>query len=238
MTPHCIEVRGLRVDLGGRSILRDVDLSVPGGQLVYLLGPNGAGKSTLLRTVCGITPPTAGTVEIDGTPIRRLASPARKLGMHLGTEPVHPGHTARRHLRWLAAAAGIDRGRVDAVVERTGLDAYGDRRTGDYSLGMLQRLGIASALLPDAGTLVFDEPLNGLDVEGIVWLRNLLTDLATEGRAVLVASHLLGEVARSADAVVLINDRTAAPAATVTDFQGAHGDLEDAYLAAIGAGHG
>ncbi|MFZ2512031.1 MAG: ATP-binding cassette domain-containing protein [Gordonia sp. (in: high G+C Gram-positive bacteria)] len=238
MPDHRIEVRGLRVDLGGRSILRDVDLTVPGGQLVYLLGPNGAGKSTLLRTVCGITSPTAGTVKIDDIPIRRLSSPARGLGMHLGTEPVHPGHTARRHLRWLAAAAGIDKSRIDDVVARTGLDAYGTRRTGDYSLGMRQRLGIASALLPDAGTLVFDEPLNGLDVEGIVWLRTLLTGLAAEGRAVLVASHLLGEVARSADAIVLINNKTAAPAVSVPDFQGVHNDLEDAYLAAIGVLHG
>lgn len=235
MTAHRIEVRGLRVDLGGRSILRDVDVSVPGGQLVYLLGRNGAGKSTLLRTVCGITSPVAGTVRIDGTPIHGLASPARQLGMHLGTEPVHPGHTARRHLRWLAAAAGIGASRVDEVMARTGVAAYGNRRIGDYSLGMRQRLGIAAALLPDAGTLVFDEPLNGLDVEGIVWLRTLLTGLAGEGRAVLVASHLLGEVARSADAIVLINDGTAAPAVGVADFRGTHDNLEDAYLTAIGA---
>ena len=237
-TAHSIETRSLQVDLGGQTILHDVDIHVPAGQLVYLLGPNGAGKSTLLRSICGIVSPNAGTVEIDGTPVGRLASPARCIGMHLGTTPVSPGHTARRHLRWLAAAAGIEQSRIDDVVARTGLDVYGKRRIGDYSLGMLQRLGIASALLPDAGTLVFDEPLNGLDVEGIVWVRNLLTGLAAEGRAVLVASHLLGEVARSADSIVLINNKTASPAVSVSDFQGTHDNLEDAYLTAIGARHG
>ncbi len=253
-----IEARGLRVDLGGRSILRDVELSVAAGELVYLLGRNGAGKSTLLRTLCGMVTPTAGEVRVDGTPVRRFSSPARRLGVHLGTEPVHPGHTARRHLRWLAAAAGIDRGRIDEVLTLTGVDAYGDRWIGEYSLGMRQRLGIASALLPlapgsgaprvgrhraagsgvpaggAARALVFDEPLNGLDVEGIVWLRELLTGLAAGGCAVLVASHLLGEVARSADRVVLIDGGTASPARTVDAFRGEHPDLEAAYLAAIG----
>lgn len=228
-----IEVRGLRVDLGGRTILEHVDLSVAAGELVYLLGRNGAGKSTLLRSVCGMVTPSAGTVTLDGTGVRRLDSPARQLGMHLGTEPVHPGHTARRHLRWIAAAAGIDRGRVREVMAATGVDDYGSRRIGDYSLGMRQRLGIATALLPDAGALVFDEPLNGLDVEGIVWLRGLLTGLAAQGRAVLVASHLLSEVARSADRVALVDGGTIATAAPVADFTAGHPDLESAYLAAL-----
>lgn len=228
-----IEVRGLRVDLGGRTILHDADLSVAGGELVYLLGRNGAGKSTLLRSVCGMVTPSAGTVTVDGTPVRRLASPSRRLGMHLGIEPVHPGHTARRHLRWIAAAAGIDRGRVNQVLEQTGVDAYGTTRIGDYSLGMRQRLGIATALLPDAGALVFDEPLNGLDVEGIVWLRELLTGLTAQGRAVLVASHLLSEVARSADRVALVDGRRIAAALPVAEFTGEHPDLETAYLAAL-----
>ncbi|GAA3970035.1 ABC transporter ATP-binding protein [Gordonia caeni] len=228
-----IEVRGLRVDLGGRTILHDADLSVAAGELVYLLGRNGAGKSTLLRSVCGMVTPSAGTVTLDGTPVRRLGSPARRLGMHLGIEPVHPGHTARRHLRWIAAAAGIDRARVDEVLERTGVGAYGQQRIGDYSLGMRQRLGIAAALLPDAGALVFDEPLNGLDVEGIVWLRELLTGLTAQGRAVLVASHLLSEVARSADRVALVDDHRIAAALSVAEFTGDHPDLETAYLAAL-----
>lgn len=231
-----IEVGGLRVDLGGRTVLHDVDLAVAAGELVYLLGRNGAGKSTLLRSICGMVTPTAGHVLIDRTPVRRLASPARRLGMHLGAEPGHPGHTARRHLRALATAAGIDRRRIDDVLTRTGVDAYGDRRIGDYSLGMRQRLGIATALLPDAPALVFDEPLNGLDVEGIVWLRDLLTGLAADGRAVLVASHLLTEVERSADRVVLVDGHTASAPQTVDEFRGSHPDLEAAYLAALSAG--
>ncbi|MEZ5210469.1 ATP-binding cassette domain-containing protein [Gordonia sp. (in: high G+C Gram-positive bacteria)] len=236
-----IEVRRLRVDLGGRTVLHDVDLTVPGGELVYLLGRNGGGKSTLLRSVCGIVTPVSGEVLIDGTAVRRLPSPGRRLGMHLGTEPLHPGHTARRHLRWLAAGAGLDRHAVDDVLARTGVDRYGARRIGDYSLGMRQRLGIAAALLPVAGSgsgdaaLVFDEPLNGLDVEGIVWLRELLVGLAADGCAVLVASHLLGEVARSADRVVLIDRQTAGAAQTVDEFRGGHRDLEAAYLAAVRA---
>ncbi|GAC56952.1 putative ABC transporter ATP-binding protein [Gordonia hirsuta DSM 44140 = NBRC 16056] len=235
-----IQVRDLRIELSGRTILHDVDLSAEPGELIYLLGRNGAGKSTLLRSICGMITPASGEVLIDGTPVRRLPSPARSLGMHLGTEPVHPGHTARRHLRWIAAAAGVGGDRIDQVLARTGVDAYGNRRIGDYSLGMRQRLGIATALLPvldggdGAGALVFDEPLNGLDVEGIVWLRNLLGALAADGHAVLVASHLLAEVARSADRIVLIDRQTASPAVPVAEFQGRHDDLESAYLAAIG----
>lgn len=228
-------MRGLRVDLGGTVVLHDVDLTVPSGELVYLLGRNGAGKSTLLRSICGMVTPSAGTVTVDGVPVRTLGSPAKHLGMHLGTEPVHPGHTARRHLRWVAAAAGIERSRIDEVLARTGVDAYGDARIGDYSLGMRQRLGIATALLPKARAFVFDEPLNGLDVEGIVWLRDLLTGLAADGCAVLVASHLLHEVQRSADRIALVHDHTVATVAPVDEFLGGHRDLEAAYLAAISA---
>ena len=217
-----IEVRDLQVNLGGRTVLQHVDLSVADGELVYLLGRNGAGKSTLLRTLCGMVPPAGGSVAIDGP-----------VGMHLGTDTVHPGHTARRHLRWFAAASGVRADRVDEVLARTGVDAYGDRRIGSYSLGMRQRLGIATALLPDADALVFDEPLNGLDVEGIAWLRELLTDLARDGRAVVVASHLLSEVERTADRIAVVDRRTATPAVPLAEFLGAHPDLESAYLAAV-----
>ena len=244
-TPR-IDVRRLRVDLGGRTVLHDVDLTVSGGEVVYLLGRNGAGKSTLLRSICGMVTPRSGSVLIGGTPVRSLGSPARRLGMHLGIETVHPGHTARRHLRWVAAAAGLPRSRVDDVLDITGVAAYGDRRIGGYSLGMRQRLGIATALLPDAHALVFDEPLNGLDVEGIVWFRSLLTELASRGRAVVVATHLLAEVQRSAGdsasperrspvaRVVLVDRSTTSPAVEVAGFVGEHADLEAAYLAALG----
>lgn len=217
-----IEVRDLRVNLGGRTVLRDVDLSVADGELVYLLGRNGAGKSTLLRSLCGMVTPAGGSIRIDG-----------RVGMHLGADVVHPGHTARRHLRWFAAATGTRADRVDAVLAQTGVDAYGDRRIGGFSLGMRQRLGIATALLPDADALVFDEPLNGLDVEGILWFRQLLTDLTRQGRAVVVASHLLSEVERSADRIVVVDRQRTTPAVPVAEFVGTHPDLEAAYLAAL-----
>ena len=231
--PKGIDVRGLRVDLGGRTVVTNANLSVARGELTYLLGRNGAGKSTLLRSICGMVTPSSGSVEISGVPVREIASPARSVGMHLGADVVHPGHTARRHLRAVAAAAGIDPGRVDEVMTLTGVNSYGKRRIGEYSLGMRQRLGIATALLPDAPVLVFDEPLNGLDVEAIVWVRGLLTGLARSGRAVLVASHLLSEVQRSADRVALVHRKTVDGSVPVNVFVGDHPDLESAYLAAI-----
>ena len=229
-----IEVEDLRVVLGRRTVLDNVNITVTGGELVYLLGRNGAGKSTLLRAAGGMITPRAGSVRIDGSPLRRLNSPARRIGAHLGIEPVHPGHTGRRQLRWIAAAARVPRTRVDEVIELTGIGDYAGRRIGGYSLGMRQRLGVAAALLPDAGTLLFDEPLNGLDVEGIIWLRTLLTSLAADGRAVLVASHLLDEIARSAHRVVVIDRRTVVADASLDAFVAGHADLESAYLSAIG----
>jgi len=233
-----IEIDDLRVDLGRRTILREVNLTVAPGEIVYLLGRNGAGKSTLLRSVCGMAPLRSGEIRIDGAPLRTAPSPARRIGMHLGIDPVHPGHTGRRQLRWLAAGAGVPRSRVDEAIALTAIGGYAGKPVGGYSLGMRQRLGIAGALLPDARNLVFDEPLNGLDAEGIIWFRGLLETLAADGRSVLLASHLLSEVQRSADRVVVIDDATVVADRRTADVVDRYGDLETGYLALAGARDG
>lgn len=178
-----ITVDGLSVRLGGQQILDEVSTAVAPGQLVYLLGRNGAGKSTLLGTICGITRPRTGTVLVNDRPLARAPRPLTEVGIHLGTDAFHPGHTARRHLRWLADAGGVDRRRVDDLLDQVGLADARSRRVTDLSLGMKQRLGLAGALLGDASTILLDEPLNGLDIDGIRWLRGLLRDLADEGAA-------------------------------------------------------
>ncbi|NLG44966.1 ATP-binding cassette domain-containing protein [Gordonia sp. (in: high G+C Gram-positive bacteria)] len=230
-----IEIDDLRIDLGKRTILREVNLSVAPGEIVYLLGRNGAGKSTLLRAACGMVPCRSGEIRIDGAPLHHTSSPARNIGMHLGIDPVHAGHTGRRQLRWIATAAGVGRDRVEDAIELTGIGGFVDRRVGSYSLGMRQRLGIACALLPEAQNLVFDEPLNGLDVEGIIWFRKLLECLAADGRAVLLASHLLSEVQRSADRIAVIDDATLTVDLPTDEVVATYGDLERGYLALIGA---
>ncbi|MDL9936938.1 ATP-binding cassette domain-containing protein [Gordonia sp. ABSL1-1] len=227
-----IAVEGLSVRLGGQTILDEVDVAVAPGELVYLLGRNGAGKSTLLRTICGITMPSSGSVTVNGHRLSRTPSPLTEIGMHLGTDAHHPGHTARRHLRWLAKAGGAAAGRVDEVLDEVSLRHAASRRVDDLSLGMRQRLGIAAALLGDAPTIILDEPLNGLDIDGIRWMRGLLRDLARQGRAVLIASHMFDEVARTGDRVVVLDRGRVVADATVADFRGGHETLEDAYLAA------
>ncbi|MFW0783235.1 ATP-binding cassette domain-containing protein [Gordonia sp. CPCC 206044] len=228
-----IEIDGLTVTLGGRPVLDGVTASVAGGELVYLLGRNGAGKTTLLRSVCGMVRPSSGHVRVNGRDLASAVSPFTEIGVHLAADGVHPGHTARRHLRWLARAGGTDDGRVDDVLELVGLSDVADRRFADYSLGMRQRLGIAGALLGDAPALILDEPVNGLDIDGIRWLRGLLRDLADEGRSLLIASHLLDEVARTGDRVMVMDAGRLAADAPMTDFVGGHADLEDAYLATV-----
>ncbi|MGB3698873.1 MAG: ATP-binding cassette domain-containing protein [Gordonia sp. (in: high G+C Gram-positive bacteria)] len=224
------------VRYGRTTVLREVSTQIPDGRLTYLLGRNGAGKSTLLRTMCGIVRPSDGSVRIDGRAPRTLARPAAAIGVHLGADaagsPAGPdrSHTGRRHLRWLAAAGGIDAARVETVCRRVGLTDAADRRIADYSLGMRQRLGIAAALLPDPPNLIFDEPTNGLDIDGIRWIRTLLRGLADEGRAVVIASHLFDEVVRTGDAVIVLDRGRLVADTSVTDLIGAHPDLESAYL--------
>ncbi|GAB17536.1 putative ABC transporter ATP-binding protein [Gordonia effusa NBRC 100432] len=215
----------------GVSALHDVSLRLPGGELSYLLGLNGAGKSTLLRCICGLSAPTSGRVTFGGNAVTTLPDRARQIGIHLEANRFPAGHTARRYLRWRAATAGVPRHRVDDVLDAVGMSGYADRRLGGFSLGMSQRIGIAAALLADPPVLLFDEPLNGLDIAGIHWARSLLTDLANQGRTVVVASHLLDEVARTADRIILLDSGRLIADAPLADFIGDATDLEIAYLA-------
>ncbi|ALG85107.1 ABC transporter ATP-binding protein [Gordonia phthalatica] len=231
-----IAVTDATVRFGGTPVLDRVSLRVRDGRLTYLLGRNGAGKSTLLRTACGILRPTSGTVAIDGTDPRRLGRPAASIGVHLGADAAgsptgpNPNHTGRRHLRWLSVAGGFDDARVTTVLRRVGLADAADRRVADYSLGMRQRLGIAAALLPDPPNLIFDEPVNGLDIDGIRWLRTLLRGLAADGRAVVIASHLFDEVTRTGDDIVVLERGRIVADRPVAEFVSGHDDLESAYL--------
>lgn len=226
-----IDVVELTKTYRGRTALQSVNLTFPAGQLSYLLGRNGAGKSTLLRCLGGLATPTAGSVRVDGRAVADLPDRARLLGLHLGGTRFPAGHTARRYLRFRATAAGISRSRVDAVLDDVGLTDHADRPLAGFSLGMGQRIGIAAALLPDPPVLIFDEPLNGLDIVGIHWVRRLLTGLAAGGRTVVVASHLLDEVSRTADRIVLLDNGIVLDDAPLAEFVGAAATLEDAYLA-------
>lgn len=198
-----IEIRGLTKTFDGCRAIDDVTADFPAGSVTALLGLNGAGKTTLLRLIAGLDRPDAGSVTVCGEPWR---DDPQQLGVHLGPEAMDPRHTVARHLSWLAALAGIDSACVDEVLADTGLREQRSMRIGRLSLGARQRLAIGSALLGEPRTLLFDEPLNGLDVPGIVWFRTLLRRLADAGCAVLVATHLLGEVALTADRIALLVD--------------------------------
>jgi ABC-2 type transport system ATP-binding protein len=199
-----ISVQGLTKRFGDVLAVDRLDFDVAPGTVTGFLGPNGAGKTTTLRMLLGLVAPTSGTATIDGRPYRELADPVRRVGAVLEASGFHPGRSARDHLRVLATAAGVAP-RVDEVLEQTGLAAAARRRVGGFSLGMRQRLGLAAALLGDPDVLVLDEPANGLDPEGVHWLRGLVRGLADQGRTVLVSSHLLAEVAQTVDQVVIID---------------------------------
>jgi len=183
----------------------DVSFGLRAGTVTGFLGPNGAGKSTTLRMLCGLVHPTSGGATVAGVPYRSLRNPPGVVGTLLDASAVHPGRTGRAHLRLLAAACGIGPARVDALLDVVGLADAGHRRVGAYSLGMRQRLGLAGALLADPPALLLDEPATGLDPDGIRWLRGFLRGLAAEGRTVLLSSHLLGEVDRTVDRVILLH---------------------------------
>src|SRR5690349_10920472 len=200
-----IQVDGLRKKFGRVAAVDDVSFSVSYGRITGFLGPNGAGKTTTLRMILGLIRPDAGTAVIAGKPYATLASPARTVGALLDAAAAHPGRSGRDHLRVLAAQAGIPGRRAGQLLERVGLADAARQRAGRYSLGMRQRLGLAGALLGDPEVLVLDEPGNGLDPQGIRWLRDLLRSLAAEGRVVLVSSHVLAEVAQTVDDVVVIS---------------------------------
>jgi ABC-2 type transport system ATP-binding protein len=190
-----IEAHGLTKRYGDKLAVDDLSFAVRPGVVTGFLGPNGAGKSTTMRLILGLDAPTRGSVTVNGRPYREHAAPLREVGALLEARSVHPGRSAYHHLLALAQTTGIARSRVDEVVEQVGLGEVVRRRAGRFSLGMGQRLGIAAALLGDPRTVILDEPVNGLDTEGIRWIRSLLSDLAAEGRTVFVSSHLMNEMA-------------------------------------------
>ncbi|MGI5164623.1 ABC transporter ATP-binding protein [Spirillospora sp. CA-253888] len=199
-----IEIRGLRKRYGPTVAVDDLSFTVEPGRVTGFVGPNGSGKSTTMRIVLGLDRPDAGTALVGGRPYRELRTPLCRVGAMLDAGAVHPGRRARDHLLWLAHSNGLPRRRVDEVLELVGLAGAARRAAGGFSLGMRQRLGIAAALLGDPPVLMFDEPVNGLDPEGVTWIRGLLRSLAAEGRAVLVSSHLMGELEDGADHLVVI----------------------------------
>jgi ABC-2 type transport system ATP-binding protein len=200
-----IDVRSLSKRYGNVLAVDDLSFRAEPGTITGFLGPNGAGKSTTLRSALGLVHPDAGGVTVLGVPYQRLDKPLHRVGAVLEASEVHPGRSGRNHLRILATAAGIPRSRVDEVLGLVELSAAAKRRVKGYSLGMRQRLGLASALLGDPEVLVLDEPANGLDPAGIRWLRDLLRSLAAEGRTVLLSSHVLAEVSQTVDRVVIIH---------------------------------
>ena len=199
-----IEISGLTKKFGAFTAVDDLSFTVEPGRITGFLGPNGAGKTTTLRMLLGLVRPTAGTATIGGRAYADLADPTGTVGAALEATGFHPGRSGRDHLRVLAAAAGITGPRVDQLLELTGIPAAANQRAGGYSMGMRQRLGLAAALLGDPGVLILDEPANGLDPEGIRWLRGFLRHLADEGRTILISSHMLSEVEQTIDDLVII----------------------------------
>ena len=202
---HRIEIHGLSKHFGGLTAVDGLSFTVDAGTVTGFLGPNGAGKTTTLRALLGLVRPDAGSATIDGIAYAALPRPAATVGAVLDAAGAHPSRSGRNHLRVHALGAGIDGRRIDDVLDLVGLTDAADRRVGGYSLGMRSRLALATALLGDPGVLVLDEPTNGLDPAGVRWLRDMLRHLASEGRAVLVSSHLLAEVAHTVDRVVIID---------------------------------
>ncbi|PZA20954.1 ABC transporter ATP-binding protein [Modestobacter versicolor] len=199
-----IVARGLTKTYGPKVAVDGLSFTVEPGRVTGFLGPNGAGKSTTMRMMVGLDRPTAGTVTINGRSYADSAAPLRTVGALLEARALHPGRSARNHLRWLAASNGIPVRRVDEVLDLVGLTDVADQRVGRFSLGMGQRLGIAVALLGDPPVVVLDEPVNGLDPEGIRWVRTLARELASQGRTVLVSSHLMSEMALTADHLIVV----------------------------------
>jgi len=200
-----IEVAGLTKKYGSKLAVDSLDFRVPPGTITGFLGPNGAGKTTTLRCLLGLVKPTAGAATIDGQGYRELGEPSQRVGAVLEASNVHPGRSGRNHLRVLAAAASIPESRVDEVIALVELTPVARKRAKTYSLGMRQRLGLAAALLGDPEVLILDEPANGLDPQGIRWLRGFLRSMSAEGRTVLVSSHVLSEVEQTVDEVVIIH---------------------------------
>src|SRR5580658_3346979 len=226
-----IEARGLVKHYGSTTAVDHLSFDVRPGTVTGFLGPNGAGKSTTMRMVIGLDRPDDGMARINGQAYHELRWPMREVGALLEAKAFHPGRSARAHLTALAASNAIPRRRVNDVLEITGLEKAADRRAGKFSLGMAQRLGIAAALLGDPGVLLLDEPVNGLDPEGIRWIRTLLRNLAAHGRTVLISSHLISEIAQTADQLIVIGRGRLLAQTTVAELAARSTSLEDAFFA-------
>jgi ABC-2 type transport system ATP-binding protein len=199
-----IEASGLSKHYGPKKAVDDISFVVKPGMVTGFLGPNGAGKSTTMRLITGLDRPSAGSVTVNGKPYAQHTAPLREVGALLDAKAVHTGRTALNHLLALGATHGIGRKRVDEVISMAGLESVARKRVGAFSLGMGQRLGIAAAMLGDPRTVILDEPVNGLDPEGVIWVRNLVKHLAGEGRTVFLSSHLMSEMAQTADHIIVL----------------------------------
>jgi ABC-2 type transport system ATP-binding protein len=225
-----IQIRGLVKRFGPVTAVDGLSFDVSPGTVTGFLGPNGAGKTTTLRILLGLVTPDSGTATINGHVYRQLPEPLHQVGAVLEATGFHPGRTARAQLRIQALAAAADPSRIEDVLDLVGLAGAADRRIGGFSLGMRQRLGLAAALLADPEVLILDEPANGLDPEGVRWLRGLLRGFAAEGGTVLVSSHLLAEVAQTVDSVAIVDNGRLVAQGPVADLTAGGGGLEDAYF--------
>lgn len=225
-----IDVKNLSKRYGGDLAVDDLSFQVRPGRVTGFLGPNGAGKSTTMRVVLGLDAPTGGEALINGQHYATLRRPMREVGALLDASAVHGGRSAYNHLLWLARTNDIGAGRVAEVLEQVGLGGVARKRIGGFSLGMKQRLGIAAALLGDPGVLLFDEPVNGLDPDGVRWIRHLMRGLAEQGRTVLLSSHLMSEMALTADHLVIIGRGKLLADVPLSDLTDHYASLEDAYL--------
>jgi len=230
MEVRMIEVRELTKRYGPVLAVDGLSFRLRPGAVTGFLGPNGSGKSTTMRMILGLDYPDGGTARLGGRCYRDLGWPLREVGALLEAKAFHPGRSARAHLAALAASNKIPRARVDEVLDIAGLSGVATRRAGKFSLGMAQRLGIAAALLGDPGVLVFDEPVNGLDPEGIRWIRTLMKSLAGQGRTVFVSSHLITEMAVTAERLIVIGGGRLLADTTVAELSGRSESLEDAFL--------
>jgi len=225
-----IKVQGLTKAFGTTTAVRELTFAAPAGAVTGFLGPNGSGKTTTLRMILGLVRPTSGTATIGGMRYQDLPRPRAVVGAVLESTGFHPGRRAREHLRVIATANGVADGRVAEVLDQVGLADAATRRVGEFSLGMRQRLGLASAMLTDPQVLLLDEPGNGLDPAGIAWLRGMLRGLASEGRTVLVASHVLGEVTQTVDRVVIVTAGQLRFAGPLDEIGSTGIELESAFL--------
>jgi ABC-2 type transport system ATP-binding protein len=230
-----VEVTGLRKRFGPALALDGMTFTVRPGQVTGFVGPNGAGKSTTMRVILGLDKADAGTALIGGRPYQALRHPLRTVGSLLDAAAVQPSRSARNHLLWLAQSQGLPAKRVDEVIDQAGLGNVSKRKAGGYSLGMRQRLGIAAALLGDPPVLILDEPINGLDPEGVIWARNFLRSLAAQGRAVLVSSHLMSELQTlltegGADHLVIVGHGKVVADTSIAALLTRWASLEEAYL--------